>query len=98
MGNDEEIVFLKSKVDFLEKKCAYLIKQLEDALLSVQDHPAMLKSLTFSSLEQDVFRLRAENERLQGKVDRLYDSVSWRLTKPLRQVNLPTIDRWIKGR
>ena len=97
-GQCDEKRELIDRISSLERKCAFLTKRLEDVLISATENGIPANINNHCSSCHELSRLRDENERLRRKVAILYNSVSWWVTKPLRWVNIPVIDRWIRSR
>lgn len=92
MMKNENVLALQERVEYLERKCSYLVATLEDHLTAMQIESkstslTRVQSQFGASSDLEVVELRAENERLEKKLSFLYNSVSWRITKPIRLFN-----------
>jgi chemotaxis protein histidine kinase CheA len=84
---------LRSENSYLERKCAFLTRQLEKALLSDE---YQTDSPQTNINTHDYVQLKTENQQLKRKIEKLQSSVSWLLTKPIRKIKFPLFDRLVK--
>lgn len=78
---EDNVQSMKVRLVYLEGKCAFLTKQLEDILLTNMGAPS---PANFAEID----RLRSHNYELMTELNRLRNSNSVRLTKPLRELRL----------
>ena len=96
MKEHSDCEMYRKQINYLEGKCAFLTKRLEEVLLSVQQETRGQHFVARSVVDTgELARMREENERLKRSISILRNSVSWRVTKPLRLLNIPLIDRWV---
>ncbi|MGA7181525.1 MAG: hypothetical protein WBX11_18350 [Thiobacillaceae bacterium] len=93
MSHSGEAGKLRQEIHFLEGKCLFLTKKLEEAILSNQG--TKRAGVVY---DVELQQLRIENERLRKKIHFLRNSVSWVITKPLRLINIRTVDKWWRKR
>lgn len=82
----DELTYLKQKCDLLQSLLEYqLIK--EQSIRPIASRP---------NNSDEVDRFRAQVIKLEAKIAFLYNSFSWRVTKPLRSLPFKKIGSWLR--
>lgn len=88
-GDDSEVCIIYKVFSFSDKET---IGSLNYILTQEQRREKNWKEER-DKLEQEIYRLNSENETLDRALKGLYDSMSWKITRPLRKAR-----RWLKGK
>lgn len=77
---------LTGRVHYLEAKVAFFRRYAEDLLGSAAPAPMEPSSDKLARAQDEIARLREANRLLEERIGLIFNTVSWRVTAPLRSV------------
>lgn len=93
MQNREEIEKMQERIRYLEDKVTFLRAYAEELVESGSRVAPVNIVVRDEAVVAEANRLAESNRQLEQRLSALRNSVSWRITAPIRKFNVPFIDR-----